>query len=111
MDQVVFLYTIWPDAKTAEAAAVEAVAGGLAACANLLAPMRSIYRWRGAVEQAEEIRAIFKPTAARASALTALLVARHPYDTPAIAALPVIAAGSHAAFLSWICSETTRDRG
>ena len=106
MDETIFLYTTWPDAETAEAAAGAAVDQGLAACANILAPMTSVYRWKGAVEQATEIPVTFKTTRARAAALNALIVARHPYETPCILALPVEAAASHPAFLAWIAAET-----
>jgi periplasmic divalent cation tolerance protein len=105
MDEVVLLYTTWPDAETAEAAAVEAVEARLAACANILAPMRSVYRWQGAVERAQEIPALFKTTVAAAPELTRRIVARHPYDTPAVVAMRVADAGSHAPFLQWIRAE------
>ena len=45
MDELLILYTTWPDAETAEACGRAAVEEKLAACANVLAPMRSIYRW------------------------------------------------------------------
>lgn len=102
MDGCVILYTTWPDAETAEACAAEAVARRLAACANILAPMRSIYRWEGAVEQSAEIPMLLKTTRAAAPALRDMIAAAHPYDTPCIAALPVEAEGSNPAFLSWI---------
>lgn len=100
------LYTTWPDAETAEAAAAEAVAERLAACANLLAPMRSIYRWEGAIDRAAEIPVLFKTTSGRAGALRDFLLARHPYDTPCVVALSVSAEGSSADFLRWVAAET-----
>ena len=45
MSEAVLVYTTWPDAESAEKAGAEAVAERLAACANVLAPMRSIYRF------------------------------------------------------------------
>lgn len=105
-DEIVLLYTTWPDAETAERVAAEAVADRLCACANLLGPMRAVYRWEGAVERAAETPVIFKTTAARAEALRDRILARHPYDTPAIVALPVAVDGSNPAFLDWICAET-----
>jgi len=108
MDEVVFLYTTWPDAETAEAAAVDAVEQRLAACANLMAPMPSVYRWEGKIERTEEIPVIFKTTARVAAELSRRLVQRHPYDTPAIAALPVAMDGSNPGFLAWIGAETGR---
>lgn len=102
MDGWVILYTTWPDAETAEACAAEAVASRLAACANILGPMRSIYRWEGAVEQSAEIPMLLKTTRAAAPALRDMIAAVHPYATPCIAALPLEAEASSAAFLSWI---------
>ena len=106
MTDVVMLYTTWPDTETAERVAAEAVAERLAACANVLGPMRSIYRWEGAIERAAEIPVLFKTTAARAEALSALSGSRHPYDTPAVLALNVRSDGANPAFLAWGAAET-----
>ena len=106
MQDVVLIYTTWPDAETADAAAAEAVERRLAACANRLAPMRSIYRWEGRVEQADETPMLFKTAAETAPALQAFIVERHPYETPCVVALSVSASGSHAEFLQWICAES-----
>lgn len=105
-DEIVLLYTTWPDAETAERFAAEAVADRLAACANLLGPMRAVYRWQGAVERAAETPMLLKTTAARAEALRDRILAAHPYETPAVLALPVRAEGANPAFLDWICAET-----
>ncbi len=106
MTDIVLLYSTWPDAESAEAAGAAAVAARLAACANVLAPMRSIYRWKGAVERAEETPMLLKTSQAHAAALKDFLVARHPYETPAVVAVPVASEGSHAAFLAWVTAET-----
>ena len=106
MEDVVFVYTTWPDADTADAAARAAVEQRLAACANRFAPIRSIYRWEGKIEEGEEIPLTFKTTAARVADLRALILARHPYDLPAILALPASGALSHPEFLAWIAGET-----
>ena len=78
VEEVVFIYTTWPDAETADAAALEAVERGLAACANRFAPVRATYRWEGRIETGEETPLTFKTTAARAPALKALILERHP---------------------------------
>jgi periplasmic divalent cation tolerance protein len=106
MDEVVLLYTTWPDADTAETVAAEAVAERLAACANVLSPMRSVYRWKGAVDRAAETPMLLKTTRALAERLKDLVVARHPYETPCVVALPVSAEGSNPEFLGWIVAET-----
>lgn len=105
-DEVVLLYTTWPDAETAEAFGAEAVAERLAACANVLGSLRSIYRWKGAVERAVETPMLLKTTADRAEALAEAVRAAHPYETPCVVALPVDESGSNAAFLDWIRTET-----
>lgn len=107
MDGAVFLYTTWPDADTARAAGRAAVEQGLAACANVFAPVASIYRWNGSVEEAAETPMTLKTTAARAGALRDLIVARHPYELPCIIAMPVDAAASSPAFLAWIGENTS----
>jgi periplasmic divalent cation tolerance protein len=106
VDQIVLLYTTWPDAETAEATAAEAVAERLCACVNILGSARSIYRWQGSVERAVETVAVFKTQAGCVDRLSQLIVDRHPYDTPAIVALPVSPGGSNPAYLAWIAEET-----
>ena len=106
MDEIVLLYTTWPDAETAQAAADAAVEAQLAACANILAPMTSVYRWNGRIERQHEIPMILKTTTAASERLRGLIGARHPYETPCILALQVLEAGSNPAFLVWIGEQT-----
>jgi periplasmic divalent cation tolerance protein len=102
MPEVVVLYTTWPDAEKAEAVATEAVEQGLAACVNIFAGIRSIYRWEGAIEQSAETPMTLKTTAAAAAALSRFLAERHPYELPCILALPVETPLSHLPFVSWV---------
>ncbi|WP_291843135.1 divalent-cation tolerance protein CutA [Maricaulis sp.] len=111
MQGVCLIYTCWPDADCAGAAARVAVDEGLCACANLLPGMTSIYRWEDRIETASECVALFKTTTARAPALVVRLAELHPYDEPAILGLPVDAAGSAASFLTWIAAQTGSGRG
>ncbi|MGC1305285.1 MAG: divalent-cation tolerance protein CutA [Caulobacteraceae bacterium] len=106
MEDVTMLYTTWPDAETAHAAAEAAVDARLAACVNILAPMTSVYRWDGRLETASEVPVLFKTTTARAEELRALLLARHPYDLPAMIALPA-GPQSHQPYLDWVAAETS----
>jgi len=76
----------------------------LAACANVLGPMTSIYRWEGVVQEGEEAVLIAKTTASLADALTAKVRELHSYDCPCVVALPVD--GGNPAFLDWIVAET-----
>ncbi len=61
----------------------------LAACINILGPVRSIYRWKGSVETADEVAAIFKTTSDRADALITQIAGLHSYDVPCIATWPI----------------------
>jgi len=105
MNDVMILYTTWPDAETAQAAGQAAVEARLAACANVLAPMTSIYRWQGALEQASETPMLLKTTAGAADRLRDLILVRHPYETPCVLALRVEASGSSPGFVQWIGKE------
>ena len=106
MSDALLVYTTWPDAESARAFAREAVEASLAACVHVLPPIASVYRWREAVEEAQEIPMWLKTTRAAVEALRARLHERHPYDLPAFTALAADAATSSAAFLAWVGSQT-----
>jgi periplasmic divalent cation tolerance protein len=81
-----------------------AVEARLAACAQVVGPIGSTYRWQGFVEQATEWLVLLKTTAERFDALAAHIKGEHTYDTPEILALPVLAGDED--YLRWISSET-----
>ncbi len=93
-----------PDVECAERIARALVEEKLAACANLLPGVRSIYRWEGAVEEAQEVLMVLKTRATQVDALARRIAALHPYDVPEVLALPV--AGGSARYLSWVLGET-----
>ena len=78
------VYCVFGSAEEAERVGRTVVEERLAACVNILGPCRSIYRWEGAIETAEEVPAIFKTTADGSDRLVARLAALHSYDVPAI---------------------------
>jgi periplasmic divalent cation tolerance protein len=78
----------------------------LAACANVVGPIRSIYRGQDAIEDATEHLLLLKARAADAGVLEARVRALHDYDVPEVLALPV-RAGS-AAYLAWLAEATAR---
>jgi periplasmic divalent cation tolerance protein len=96
-----------PDRAAAESLARALVERRLAACINILPPCRSVYRWQGAVEQADEVPLLIKTTRARYAELEAALGELHPYAVPEIIALP-LAAGLPA-YLDWVSAECARD--
>lgn len=93
-----------PDRAAAERLADMVVEKNLAACVNILAPCRSVYRWKGAVQHDEEHPVLIKTTRERYAALEQALRAGHPYELPEIIALPV--ERGLPAYLEWVATET-----
>ncbi|MEU0298757.1 divalent-cation tolerance protein CutA [Streptomyces sp. NPDC006175] len=93
--------------EKAQALARGAVDARLAACAQIPAPVTSVYRWQGAVETAEEWQVLFKTTAVRYDELEAHLVVAHGYETPEIIATPVVRGSER--YLAWVAAETVPD--
>ncbi len=78
----------------------------LAACVNVVPGLRSVYRWQGAVEAADEALLLIKTTAAAVEALAARVRSLHPYTLPEVIALPV--AAGLTAYLAWVDEGVTR---
>lgn len=89
--------------EQARALASTMLAQHLTACVQLQ-PIESLYRWNGQVQQETEWRVLFKTTAARYPALQAALHQAHPYELPAIVAVPV--AQALPAFADWVAQES-----
>ena len=102
---VVVLVTV-PDAALADRIARALVEERLAACVSRLGPLRSTYRWQGAVESAEELLLLAKCSAARFDELAARVKALHPYEVPEIVALPVLS--GFAPYLDWVARESAK---
>ena len=105
MDEVIFLYVTAPDDAAAARIAETLVSERHAACVNIMPCVKSVYRWKGAIERGEETAMIVKTTSAKAASARALIERLHPYETPVIAAIAVDAARSGGAFLDWIANE------
>jgi periplasmic divalent cation tolerance protein len=86
---VVSVYAVFGDADEAERIGRTVVEERLAACVNILGGIRSIYRWQGALETADEIAAIFKTSQDSADALIARIVALHSYEVPCVVTWPI----------------------
>jgi periplasmic divalent cation tolerance protein len=103
MEALVVLTNL-PSREAAEKLADELVAARVAACVNILAPCRSVYRWKDAVQRDEEHPMLIKTTRERYPALEVAIRAGHPYELPEIVALPV--AAGLPAYLEWVAAET-----
>lgn len=94
-----------PDRDSAERLAERLVGERLAACVNILAPCRSVYRWKDAVQHDEEHPMLIKTTAERYAALERALREGHPYELPEIIAVPIDR--GLPAYLDWVRDETS----
>jgi periplasmic divalent cation tolerance protein len=93
-----------PDAEVAARIARALVEEELAACANLVSNVRSIYRWQGKLEDESEVMLILKTRADRVDALAERLRALHPYEVPELLVLPV--ESGLPAYLDWVRGAT-----
>ena len=78
----------------------------LAACAQILGPVSSVYRWEGKVERAEEWLCIMKTRAKLYPELESLISQVHSYDVPEILAVPIVEGSK--SYLSWLNTEVKR---
>lgn len=90
-------------------AAARALAGGaiearLGACAQIVGPITSVYRWEGSVHADAEWRVEIKTAADQVAALTGHIQANHTYGVPEIIATPI--EGGSAEYLAWLVAET-----
>ena len=102
------VFTNLPERAAAERLAEALVAKRLAACINILAPCRSVYRWQGAVQHEEEHPVLIKTTRAAYAELEAEIRAHHPYELPEIVAVRIDR--GLPAYLDWVAAETASSR-
>lgn len=97
--------TSLPERAAAERLADALLEQRLAACVNILAPCRSVYRWKGALQHDDEHPMLIKTTSERYAALEAAIRASHPYELPEIIAVPI--ERGLQAYLDWVAAEST----
>jgi periplasmic divalent cation tolerance protein len=98
--KVLLALSTFPDATTARRISNQLVEEKLAACANLLPPIESIYRWKEKIETGSEIMVLFKTSEDRQSAFQEKLRSLHPYEVPEIIFMPVV--GGLPEYLRWV---------
>ncbi|MBW0008483.1 MAG: divalent-cation tolerance protein CutA [Sphingomonas sp.] len=86
---VISVYAVFADAEEAERIGRQVIGERLAACVNIIPGVRSIYRWKGAIEAADEVAAIFKTSDDQANALMARIAGLHSYDVPCVVTWPI----------------------
>ncbi len=88
-EKVLLALSTFPDQETARRISNELVTKKLAACANILPGVESIYRWKEKIESGNEILVLFKLSEDRQSAFQEKLRSLHPYDVPEIIFVPI----------------------
>jgi periplasmic divalent cation tolerance protein len=101
---IVSVYATFGSEEEARSICRRAVEEGLAACANILGPCHSIYRWQGKVEEAGEVAALFKTGEEAAPMLLSRIAELHSYDVPAAVVWPI--ADALRGYNAWVKAET-----
>jgi periplasmic divalent cation tolerance protein len=99
------LTTTLPDRAVAERVAASLVEERWVACAQIVGPVESLYRWRGEIERATEWYCHLKTTMARAPGARARIRELHPYETPEIVAVPIVDGDPD--YLGWIAASVS----
>lgn len=103
MSDIALLWCTFADRAEAGRVAEAVIDERLAACANILAPCESIYRWQGEVERGQEVPVLFKTTSQLVTPLRERIAALHSYDLPVIETWP---AGASPGASEWVAAET-----
>jgi periplasmic divalent cation tolerance protein len=104
---VMFIYVTTGDTEEARGIGRQVVEEQLAACANIIAGVTSIFRWEGKLEEAGEAVLILKTTEEKLTQVIARVKSLHSYECPCIEALPVVEGNRD--FLEWVVRETGGD--
>ena len=105
MTTVLAVLTNLPDSGSAFNLAREVVRLRLAACANVLSPATSFYRWEDRLEEAAEHPVLMKTTRERYPELEAAIRKAHPYALPEIIAWPIETGLPE--YLAWVAQESS----
>jgi periplasmic divalent cation tolerance protein len=108
MTGIVSVYAVFASDEEARRIGRLCVEEKLAACVNILGPLRSIYRWQGKIEEAVEVAGLFKTRADLADALIGRIAALHSYDVPAAVVWPI--ADALEDYAAWVRDETATVR-
>jgi periplasmic divalent cation tolerance protein len=104
-DKPILIYSTFPDLAVAERVGGEIVAAGMAACANIIPGMVSLYIWKGTRHRDSEVVMLLKSRAGLQEQVLAEVKRQHPYENPALLVLEPT--GGSAEFIAWILAQTT----
>lgn len=104
MADPVILYITVPNREEGISIGRALVDENLAACANVIDGLTSIFRWEGAVQEEGEALLIAKTESELVDAASDLVKMEHSYDCPCVVAIPIV--GGNQQFIDWIAAET-----
>ena len=104
LSQIVAVLVTCPNRRVADAVGKTVVEERLAACANIIPGLTSIYRWQGKLCRDREVLVIMKTRRSRFPALARRVRAVHPYTVPEIIAVPVTFGSAE--YLAWVAEST-----
>ena len=102
--EFVFVYSTFPDRKSAEKAGRSLVEARLAACVNIFPPMTSIFEWEGKIDTAIEHAVLIKTRRALAEQVITAARPLHPYTVPCFLILPILSGNED--YLAWASRQT-----
>lgn len=108
MEPIVDITVTAPAPEWLENLTRELVTSRLIACGNIVAGVRSIYRWRDELQDTSEALVFMHTRATLVAEVTAAVEARHPYETPQVVVLPILRASD--AYHRWVLDSTTTPR-
>ena len=103
-EETLLAFSTFPEIETARRISRQLVTENLAACANIIPALESIYRWQDKIENAPETLVFFKTTALRYAAFQDRLKSLHPYEVPEIICLRI--ADGLPEYLRWVSANT-----
>ncbi len=108
MTDVIIIFVTTSSEEEAEKIARALVEEQLAACVNILSPIRSIYRWEGKIQDDREWLLVIKTQQTHFAAVEARVKALHSYQVPEVIALPVVDGSKK--YLNWLMGATKQEK-
>ena len=106
---ILSIYAVFANADEAATIGRQMVEERLAACVQVVPGLTSVYRWEGTVESAPEQLLLVKSTVDRFEAIRERILSEHPYDTPEVIAVPVVAVDP--GYAEWVEESVGPDAG
>lgn len=109
MEEYISVYVTYPDNHIASEISRIIIEESLAACANVVSEIHSIYRWQGSINEEKETLVFYKTKTSLYARLEERIKTLHPYTCPCILAIPLL--NGYRPYLDWIDKETKKNSG